>query len=121
MMSDIKFSIGISAVTVIIAVLMVSLFETFSGVPYALLSFVGFMLGIWAWGLAASTIIHPRTSEGVGKRIFIIVVSLALALFARGMVGWGGLHDISAGEISIQTSFLSACLGIASVFFSPAK
>jgi hypothetical protein len=120
-MPGIKFSIGIAAVAVVIAVLIVSLFETFSGVPYALISFVGFMLGIWAWGAAASTIIYPRPSDGVGKRIFIIVVSLAFASFARAMIGWGGLNDVSAGAVGIQTSFLSACLGIASVFFSPEK
>ncbi|MEB3350479.1 MAG: hypothetical protein VKO00_10720 [Cyanobacteriota bacterium] len=91
-MPGIKFSIGIAAVAAIIAVLIVSLFETFSGIPYALLFFVGFMLGIWAWGLAANTVIYPRPSEGVGKRIFIIVVSLAFASFARAVVGWGGLQ-----------------------------
>ncbi len=72
-----------------------SLIFTFQGKPFALISYIGFLLVMIGCSSIFGPLLHKNRASG-SQRLAIIVLGFAIAILGSSMVTWGGLVSITA-------------------------
>jgi hypothetical protein len=86
---------------------------TFKGFPWALGSFLGFLLEIGGWSGAMSAMFHPMGAR-IGRRLGTIVLGFAIASLGLAMTKWSGLYSIGLFSLEIPVGRLGAIIGLLS-------
>lgn len=98
---------------VFVYVLIACIMLTFQGFPWALGSFLGFVLEIGGWAGATSAIFHPMGAK-LGNRLITIILGFATASLGLAMTRWSGLDSIGLFSLTIPISRLGAIIGFLS-------
>jgi hypothetical protein len=86
---------------------------TFKGFPWALGSFLGFLLEMGGWSGAVSAMFHPMGAR-IGRRLGTIVLGFAIASLGLAMTKWSGLYSIGLFSLEIPVGRLGAIIGLLS-------
>lgn len=106
-------AIGKIRIIIFLFVLWSCVILTFKGFPWALGSFLGFLLEIGGWSGAVSAMFHPMGAR-IGRRLGTIVLGFAIASLGLAMTRWSGLYSIGLFSLEIPVGRLGAIIGLLS-------
>ena len=99
--------------------LFLCLILSFQGLPFALVSWIGFFILMTEYAVAFTTVFHSNDdspSSGAGK-FLLVCKAFAVVSLGGAVIRWGGLASISIGELPFNLQCIGAVLAAASGIF----
>ena len=92
------------------------IFSTFNGYPFALLSFLGYLVIVFGCYVGIEAIIRPREAKSFA-RLLSLVLSIIFFLIGKSIIALGGVEYLGIDDFEIQVTVLGGFYGLISGIF----